>query len=77
VAGSRAGQPADHDESDVTQWGTVFGDEVLAAAILDRQLRHSHTLMIYGETYRLKHKKEAGFFAAAVQRGRSELRTDA
>ena len=25
----------------VTQWGTVFGDEVLAAAILDRLLHHS------------------------------------
>jgi DNA replication protein DnaC len=27
----------------------VFGDEVLAAAILDRLLHHSHTLMIQGE----------------------------
>jgi DNA replication protein DnaC len=27
----------------VTQWGTVFGDDVLAAAILDRLLHHSHT----------------------------------
>ena len=25
----------------VTQWGTVFGDEVLAAAILDRLLHHA------------------------------------
>jgi hypothetical protein len=34
----------------VTQWGTVFGDDVLAAAILDRLLHHSHTLMIQGES---------------------------
>src|SRR5579883_242653 len=34
----------------VTQWGTVFGDEVLAAAILDRLLHHSHTLLIKGES---------------------------
>ena len=61
----------------VTQWGTVFGDEVLAAAILDRLLHHSHTLMIQGESYRLKHKKKAGFFAAATQRGRTEPRADA
>ena len=61
----------------VTQWGTVFGDEVLAAAILDRLLHHSHTLMIPGESYRLKHKKKAGFFAAATQRNRSEVRADA
>ena len=44
----------------VSQWGTVFGDEVLAAAILDRLLHHSHTLMIQGESYRLRQKKKAG-----------------
>jgi DNA replication protein DnaC len=46
----------------VSQWGTVFGDEVLAAAILDRLLHHSHTLVISGESYRLKQKRKAGFF---------------
>ena len=46
----------------VAQWGAVFGDEVLAAAILDRLLRHSHTLLIQGESYRLKQKRKAGFF---------------
>jgi len=44
----------------VTQWGVVFGDEVLAAAILDRLLHHSHTLIIQGDSYRLKQKKKAG-----------------
>jgi DNA replication protein DnaC len=44
----------------VTQWGTVFGDEVLAAAILDRLLHHSHTLVIQGESYRLRQKKKTG-----------------
>lgn len=44
----------------VGQWGTVFGDDVLAAAILDRLLHHSHTLLIQGESYRLKQKKRAG-----------------
>jgi DNA replication protein DnaC len=44
----------------VTQWGAVFGDEVLAAAILDRLLHHSHTLMIQGDSYRLKQKRKAG-----------------
>jgi IstB-like ATP binding protein len=44
----------------VTRWGTVFGDEVLAAAILDRLLHHSYTLMIQGESYRLRQKKKAG-----------------
>lgn len=47
----------------VSQWGTVFGDDVLAAAILDRLLHHSHTLMIQGESYRLRQKKKAGLLA--------------
>jgi DNA replication protein DnaC len=50
----------------VTQWGMVFGDEVLAAAILDRLLHHSHTLMIQGESYRLKQKRKAGMLGGAT-----------
>ncbi|ACL64857.1 IstB domain protein ATP-binding protein [Anaeromyxobacter dehalogenans 2CP-1] len=49
----------------VTQWGTVFGDEILAAAILDRLLHHSFTLMIQGESYRLKQKRKAGLLGRA------------
>lgn len=44
----------------IGQWGAVFGDDVLAAAILDRLLHHSHTLLIQGESYRLKQKKKSG-----------------
>ena len=44
----------------ITHWGTVFGDDVLAAAIFDRLLHHSHTLMIQGDSYRLKQKKKTG-----------------
>lgn len=50
----------------VTQWGAVFGDEVLAAAILDRLLHHSHTVLIQGESYRLKQKKKAGLLGRIV-----------
>lgn len=50
----------------VTQWGTVFGEEVLAAAILDRLLHHSHTLLIQGESYRLKQKRKAGLVSGAI-----------
>jgi DNA replication protein DnaC len=54
----------------VTQWGAVFGDEVLAAAILDRVLHHSHVLMINGESYRLKQKKKAGLVnSTAIKAG--------
>lgn len=44
----------------VTQWGHVFGDDTIAAAVLDRLLHHSHTLLIKGESYRLREKKKAG-----------------
>ena len=48
----------------VTQWGGVFGDEVLAAAILDRLLHHSFTLTVQGESYRLKQKRNAGLLGS-------------
>ncbi len=41
-------------------WGEMFGDHVLATAILDRLLHHSTTLNIKGESYRLKEKRKAG-----------------
>jgi DNA replication protein DnaC len=50
----------------VTHWGTVFGDDVLATAILDRLLHHSHTLMIQGESYRLKQKRKAGLLGSTT-----------
>ena len=48
----------------VTQWGTVFGDDVTASALLDRLLHHSHTLMIQGDSYRLRQKRKAGVVPA-------------
>jgi DNA replication protein DnaC len=44
------------------EWGEVLGDPVVAAAILDRLLHHSHVLNIRGESYRLRAKKRSGFF---------------
>ena len=41
-------------------WGEVLGDPVVATAILDRLLHHSHVLTIKGESYRLKEKRRAG-----------------
>ncbi|CAM5779140.1 IS21-like element helper ATPase IstB [Brevibacillus borstelensis] len=43
-------------------WGEIFGDTILATAILDRLLHHSSTINIKGESYRIKEKKKAGFF---------------
>ena len=41
-------------------WGEVFGDPVIASAILDRLLHHSSTINIKGESYRLREKLKAG-----------------
>jgi DNA replication protein DnaC len=44
----------------VGEWGAVFGDAVVATAILDRLLHHSHVLTIRGDSYRLRAKRRAG-----------------
>jgi len=44
----------------VGEWGTVFADPVVATAILDRLLHHSHVLTIRGDSYRLRAKRKSG-----------------
>jgi DNA replication protein DnaC len=41
-------------------WGSIFGDSIIATAILDRLLHHSTTINIRGESYRLKDRRKAG-----------------
>lgn len=50
-----------------SEWGDIFGDTVLAAAILDRLLHHCTTVNIRGESYRLKEKRRAGLFDPRTQ----------
>ncbi len=35
-------------------WGTVLGDEVMAAALIDRLLHHCHIVNIRGNSYRMR-----------------------
>ncbi len=49
----------------VGNWGEVFGDAVLATAILDRLLHHSHVITIKGDSYRLREKRKAGLLRPA------------
>ena len=44
------------------QWGEIFGDHVVATAILDRILHHSTTINIKGDSYRIRERKKAGFY---------------
>jgi DNA replication protein DnaC len=41
-------------------WDSIFGDQIIATAILDRLLHHSTTINIRGESYRLKDRRRAG-----------------
>lgn len=42
------------------EWGDIFKDHVIAAAILDRILHHCTTVNIKGDSYRLKDRKRHG-----------------
>ncbi len=37
------------------RWGTVFGDDNIAAAVIDRIVHHGRLLQFRGEPYRVKH----------------------
>lgn len=36
------------------EWGEVLGDEVMAAALIDRVLHHCHLVNIRGNSYRMR-----------------------
>src|SRR5207248_565121 len=51
------------------EWGSIFGDPIIATAILDRLLHHSTTINIRGESYRLKDRRKAGLLPPRGQEG--------
>jgi DNA replication protein DnaC len=36
------------------EWGEIFGDDVMAAALIDRLLHHCHVVNIRGNSYRMR-----------------------
>jgi DNA replication protein DnaC len=40
------------------EWGAVLGDDVMAAALIDRLLHHCHIVNIRGNSYRMRHHME-------------------
>ena len=36
------------------EWGRIFGDEVMATALIDRLLHHCHIVNIRGNSYRMR-----------------------
>lgn len=53
-----------------SDWGEIFGDQVIATAILDRLLHHATTINIKGESYRLKEKRKAGLLRTPSSQAR-------
>jgi DNA replication protein DnaC len=41
-----------------SEWGSIFGDNVIASAVLDRLLHHCTVVNIKGESYRLKERRK-------------------
>ena len=60
----RTGQHHPDFQQGFGKWGELLGDTVIASAVLDRLLHHSHVLNIRGESFRLKEKRQAGIFSS-------------
>ena len=41
-------------------WGEIFGDEVVAVAMIDRLVHHAEILSLKGDSYRLKDRDLGG-----------------
>src|SRR5206468_2040111 len=52
------------------EWGSIFGDSIIATAILDRLLHHSTTINIRGESYLSVEGPPQGRPGAAARTGR-------
>jgi DNA replication protein DnaC len=59
----------------IGEWGTVFGDPVVATAILDRLLHHSHVVTIRGDSYRLREKRRSGLLRTTTLAPREAAQT--
>ena len=53
----------DNNSQSYGNWGEIFGDPIIASAILDRVLHHATTVNIKGESYRLKEKRKSGLLS--------------
>lgn len=49
------------------EWGEIFGDEVMAGALIDRLVHHCHIVNIRGNSYRMRH--HADLYGALNRRG--------
>jgi len=55
------------------EWGNVLGDEVMAAALIDRLLHHCHIVNMRGNSYRMReHRNLVRGRAAEHAKGESK-----
>ena len=50
----RTRQPDRHQQQAILGWGEIFGDDVIATAMIDRLVHHAEILSLKGDSYRLK-----------------------
>ena len=63
---SRCHQPDRHERASTVptsnkgfeEWGGVLGDEVMAAALIDRLLHHCHIVNVRGNSYRMRNHQD-------------------
>ena len=53
------------------EWGEIMGDDVMAAALIDRILHHCHVINIRGNSYRMREHSE--LWQALHPAGRTSL----
>lgn len=48
-------------------WGEILGDQMVAAALIDRLVHHAHIVTLKGKSYRLRERGTGNAPAAAIQ----------
>ena len=51
------------------RWGEVFGDDVVAAAMIDRLVHHAEVISLKGDSYRLRNRDLGRIPAASHDHG--------
>jgi DNA replication protein DnaC len=59
------------------EWGEIFGDDVMAAALIDRLVHHCHIVNIRGNSYRLRQHAELARLLHATPAERHPRRQEA
>jgi DNA replication protein DnaC len=56
-------------------WGEIFGDDIMAAALIDRLVHHCHIVNIRGNSYRMRHHADLHRVLGAPRPGTHQQRT--